>query len=263
MPPLTADLPAAAAAFRRRARRRIRDELRDLAPGRRLRLQLGLAAVERHAAGAADFRVLDAGSEEGLLCLRLARRHPGWSLVAADIAEEPLRRGRQWAREQGLAVQFVRCDLTAHLGDGVYDAVVALESLVEIPDDRAAMRRMAQALAPGGVLVAQVPTATWTPVLPGAERSWRREARHGYEADDLRAVLEELGLTVRELRPTFHRLAALAQDVRDRVKHRGVAVRLPLLPVMAAVVRLERLGVVWGAPRSWFVVATANGPRAR
>jgi SAM-dependent methyltransferase len=233
----------------------VRRRLRNVAPGRRLRLQLGRAAVERHAAGRPDLRLLDAGSEEGLLCLELARRHPGWLLVAADIAEAPLSRGRAWAQAEGLPVQHVRCDLTRPLADAAFDVAVALESLVEIPDDRAALAAMAAALRTGGLFVVQVPTATWTPVLPGAERSWRREARRGYDIDDLTAVLEALGLEVQRVQPTFRRLVALAQDVRDRLKHRGSRVQLLLLPLMALAVAVERAGVTWGPPRAWLVVA--------
>ena len=246
------------AKFRRALVRRLRRELRDVAPGRRLRLQLAVAAVEAHGRGRVPFRLLDAGSEEGLLGLRLAQRHPEWCLVAVDLAEAPLVRGRRWALEEGLTVHHVRCDLTQWLGDSVYDAVVALESLAEIPDDRAALREMVRALRRGGLLVAQVPTARWTPVLPGAERTWRREVRHGYDADELRRLLEELGLTVHQLRPTFRRLTALAQDVRDRLKHRGRWTRALLLPAMATVVRLERLGIAWGPARGWFLVATKD-----
>jgi len=249
-------IPSAVAGLRRRVKDDVRRRLRNVAPGRRLRLQLGLAAVERYAGGRSEFRLLDAGSEEGLLCLELARHHPGWSLVAADIAEAPLRRGREWARAEGLHVSYVRCDLTRSLGDDVYDAVLALESLVEIPDDRAALEAMVAALRPGGLFVAQVPTADWTPVLKSAEHTWRREVRHGYEARELAEVLESLGLDVEQLRPTFRRLTALAQDVRDRLKHRGPRTQLLLLPLMAAAVRLERTGIGWGPARGWFVVAT-------
>ena len=231
--------------------------LRDLPPGRRLRLRLAWAAVERYAAGTAGrpLTLLDAGSEEGLLVLELARRHPGWRLVAADLAREPLRRGLRWAREEGLDVSFVRLDLTAHLGQACYDAVVSLECLEEVPDDTAALRAMAGALRPGGLFVAHLPTDDWRPVLAGAERTWRREARHGYDADELRARLDEVGLDVREVVRTFRRTTALAQDVRDRLKRRRRAVQLLLLPVMAAAVRLELAGVAWGAPRGLFVVA--------
>ena len=237
------------------ARTALRRQLRNSAPGRRLRLELGLEAIERYAGGRAGYRLLDAGSEEGLLCLELARRHPDWSLVAADIADGPLRRGREWSRAEGLAVHYVRCDLQEPLGTEVYDAVVALESLVEVPDDQAALRSMTTALRRGGLFVAQVPTSDWTPVLSRAERTWRREARHGYDPEELTRVLTELGLEVEALQPTFRRTAALAQDVRDLLKRRSRRTQLMMLPFLVAAVRLERAGLTWGAPRGLFVVA--------
>jgi SAM-dependent methyltransferase len=230
-------------------------QLRDLPPGRRLRLRLALDAVEGRFGGEPSLRLLDAGSEEGLLCLELARRHPGWRLVAADISEEPLRRGRGWARAEGLQVSYLAWDLQRKLGEPAFDVVAALESLVEIPDDRAAMATMAAALRPGGLFLVQVPTADWTPVLRGAQRTWRREARHGYEHGELQAVLEGLGLQVQNVTPTFRRTVALAQDVRDRLKPRGRYTQLALLPFMAAAVALERAGLTWGPPRALFVVA--------
>ena len=230
-------------------------QLRDLPPGRRLRLRLALDAVEGRFGGEPSLRLLDAGSEEGLLCLELARRHPGWLLVAADIAEGPLHRGLRWARTERLQVSYLTWDLQRKLAASSFDVVAALESLVEIPDDRAAMATMAAALRPGGLFLVQVPTADWTPVLRGAERTWRREARHGYEHGELVAVLEGLGLQVQTVTPTFRRTVALAQDVRDRLRPRGRYTQLALLPLMAAAVALERAGLTWGPPRALFVVA--------
>lgn len=218
-------------------------------------MQLALAAIEQYAGSWPSARLLDAGSEEGLLCLELARRHPHWQLIAADIAEGPLRRGLRWARADGLRVQYIRCDLQRPLGRAAYDVVAALESLVEIPDDRAALQSMATSLRSGGLFVAHVPIADWTPALPGAERTWRREARHGYDAEELTEVLDRVGMDVRALHPTFRRTSALAQDVRDLLKRRGRITQLILLPLMAAAVRLERAGVTWGPARGLFVVA--------
>ena len=193
--------------------------VRDLPPGRRLRQLLALELVERHAAGRdGALTVLDAGCEEGLLCLELARRHPGWRLVAADLAAPALRRGRTWALEEGLAVSFVQLDVTRSLGTAAYDVVLSLECLEEVPDDQAALRAMATALRPGGLFVGHVPTADWSPVLKGAARTWRREVRHGYDPGELRSRLEALGLGVLEVSPTFRRTTALAQDLRDACK---------------------------------------------
>lgn len=236
-------------------RRRLTRRLRDVPPGRRLRQQLALREIESRTGRRAAVRLLDAGSEEGLLCLEFARRHPDWRLVAADWSAAPLRRGLGWARAEGLPVLYVRCDLQRGVGRAVYDVVVAMESLVEIPDDRAALRSMATALRPGGLFVAQVPTADWTPALRGADRTWRREARHGYDAAGLTAALDAVGLDVVEIRPTFRRTVALAQDVRDRLKRRGRPIQLALLALSAAAVRLERTGLTWGPPRALLVVA--------
>jgi 2-polyprenyl-3-methyl-5-hydroxy-6-metoxy-1,4-benzoquinol methylase len=230
-------------------------QLRDLPPGRRLRLRLALEAIEDRFGGEPNLRLLDAGSEEGLLCLELARRHPGWLLVAADITVRPLQRGLRLARTEGLQVSYLAWDLQRKLAESSFDAVAALESLVEIPDDQAAMATMAAALGPGGLFLVQVPTADWTPALRGAERTWRREARHGYEHGELVAGLEGLGLQVQKVTPTFRRTVALAQDVRDRLRPRGRYTQLALLPLMAAAVALERAGLTWGPPRALFVVA--------
>ncbi|ROR90130.1 2-polyprenyl-3-methyl-5-hydroxy-6-metoxy-1,4-benzoquinol methylase [Nocardioides aurantiacus] len=234
---------------------RLSRQLRNLPPGRRLRLRLAVDVVEELVGDRDDVRLLDAGSEEGLLCLELARRHPRWTLVGVDISHRPLVRGSAWSREEHLGVSYVQADLQRPLGEELYDVVASLESLVEVPDDREAMRSIVAALKVGGLVVAQVPTHDWTPVLSGAERTWRREARHGYDRADLVSMFEGLGLDVLEVRPTFRRTTALAQDVRDRLKHRGRVVRLGLLPLSAAAVGLERHGLAWGPPRALFVVA--------
>lgn len=218
-------------------------------------MQLAISTVEAHFGDRPQLTVLDAGSEEGLLCFALARRHPSWRLLATDISLPPLRTGREWARAEGIRVVHFQADLQRPIGVGMYDAVVSLESLVEIPDDQAALRTLVAALRTGGVLIVQVPTADWVPVLKGAERMWRREVRHGYDADELTARLTQLGMTVESVTPTFRRAAALAQDLRDRLKHRGRWVRVALLPLMATAVALERAGATWGPARAVMVVA--------
>jgi SAM-dependent methyltransferase len=230
-------------------------QLRDLPPGRRLRLRLAAGAIRSRFGDTRGVRVLDAGSEEGLLCLHLARRHPDWLLVAADVAEPALQRGRRWALAEGLRVQHLAWDLQRPLGGATFDVVASLESLVEIPDDRAALATLAAALRPGGLFLLQVPTADWTPVLPGAQRTWRRQVRHGYEIGELLTVLVGLGLQIQRVTPTFRRTAALAQDVRDRLRPRGRHTQLALLPLMAGAVAMERVGLTWGPPRALFVVA--------
>lgn len=233
---------------------RAQDVIRDAVPGRRLRLALAVSEVERRCPGEA-VRILDAGSEEGLFARAAERRHPVWTVVSVDLSFPALQRGRDWARAVGRRALFVQADLTRPLGDAAFDVVVSLESLAEVPDDDAALTRMIDALRPGGWLVLQVPTHDWTPVLPGSERTWRREVRHGYRPDELAERLGRLGLTGVEIRPTFHRPAALAQDLRDATRHRSTRVRLLVAPILITIVSAERLGLRVGRPRAWFVVA--------
>jgi hypothetical protein len=129
-----------------------------------------------------------------------------------------------------------------------------MECLVEIPDDRAALAQLAQALRPQGLLLAHVPATGWRPVLPGAETTWRHEVRHGYDLVSLRMLLAEGGLRMRVLRPTQRDLVTVAQEVRDRWKRKPRRL-VPLAPLMAAAARLDTAGVTWGPARGWFLTA--------
>src|SRR5205085_33338 len=133
----------------RAAARELAERGRDLPAARRLRFALTIEALERFADGR-SLNVLDAGCGEGLLAESVARRHPDWTVVAADVDDDQLERGRRRAEQAGLSnLRFVHRDLTGDLGDQAYDAVLAIECLVEIPDDDAALVSMARALSPG------------------------------------------------------------------------------------------------------------------
>jgi SAM-dependent methyltransferase len=207
-----------------------------------------MRSLERFAAGR-SLDVLDAGCGEGLLAEELARRHPDWRIVAGDLDAARLELGRQ--RIGDLAnIRFAEVDLTGDLGDAAYDAVLAIECLVEIPDDDAALAAMARALRPGGLLVAHVPKRDWRPLLRGSETTWRHQARHGYSAEGLQAKLSAAGLEVTSLRPTSHAIVRLAQEVRDRNRHRNLKFQLFMFPVSTAAAGLERLGLRLGRSRA-------------
>jgi SAM-dependent methyltransferase len=224
------------------------------APARRVRLALADAAAVA-AVGEGPARVLDAGCGDGLGTLTLARRHPGWEVVGADLRDDLLEGGRARARAQRLEnVQFVHADLTEPLPVDGFDVVLAIECLTEIPDDGAALSAMAGALKPGGTLVVHVPERSWTPVLPGSDPTWRDEVRHGYTEDELAAALARVGVEPVEIRPTFRATAVAAQELRDRVKHAPLLLRAAAFPAFAAAAALERRGVTGGRPRALLAV---------
>jgi SAM-dependent methyltransferase len=204
--------------------------------------------------------VLDAGCGEGIFAASIARRHPEWTVVGADVRDDLLEHGRREASRLRLAnLELVHADLTGALGTDAYDAVVAIESLEEIADDTEALRRMVAALRPGGLFVAHVPEHGWRPVLRGSDAVWRHEVRHGYDGAELAARLAELGLGDVDVRPTSRGLVRLAQELRDRAAGRGLAVRTSLAPLHLLAVGLERRGVTWGRERSLIVRARRPG----
>ena len=225
-----------------------------MAPSRRLRLALADREL-RSIAGGRPIRVLDAGCGDGLQTLTLAKRHPDWSLTGMDIDEALVAGARERAGNRGLGnVVFLQADLTLPLPESGFDAVIALECLTEIPDDRSALREMTAAVAPGGRFAVQAPDRDWRPVLPGSAATWRHEVRHGYAPAELQDLLAQAGLEAVELRPTFHSLVAAAQEIRDRIKRSWLPVRLLAFPFLAAAVWLEGRGLTWGRPSATFAV---------
>lgn len=233
----------------------LEERLALMAPSRRLRLALADEVVSGEAGGR-PLRVLDAGCGDGLLTLSLAQRHPSWSLLGVDLRADLLDGARERAAARSLGnVRFQPADLTKPLPEGDFDVVVSLEALEEIPDDAAALRSLGGALRPGGLLALQVPERDWRPVLPGSSRIWREEVRHGYSREEIAADVRAAGLDPFDLRPTYRSLAAVAQELRDRIKDSSLALRLLAFPFLAAAVRLERLGLTWGKPSATLVLA--------
>ncbi len=221
-----------------------------MAPSRRLRLGLAQDATERYAGGRA-IRVLDAGCGDGLLALALAKSHPEWAVVGMDIDPSLLAGARARGQARALDnVKFVGADLTRTLPDGKFDVVLALECLTEIPDDRAALLAMAAALVPGGLFVAQVPSESWKPILPGSAGTWRKEVRHGYNQTELGRALGDAGFEAIEIEPTFHGATMVAQEIRDKIKNSNLVIRALAFPFMVAAARLERLGLRLGHPNA-------------
>jgi SAM-dependent methyltransferase len=241
----------AMAAVRERLERRVR----HLPPARRLRFGLARHSLERFA-NDGPIRVLDAGAGDGILALTIARRHPEWTVVAADAREDALQLGRREAdREAVRNLSFERLDLTQPVPGPPYDAVLALECLEEIEDDEAAVASFAGALRPGGLLLVHVPERDWRPVLRGSDRRWKDEVRHGYSREQLVALLGRHGLETVRVTATARSTVRLAQEVRDRLRTARLAVRVLAYPPLTAALWLERLGVTWGPARSLYAEA--------
>jgi ubiquinone/menaquinone biosynthesis C-methylase UbiE len=226
-----------------------------LPPERWLRVHLAADAIERFAGGR-RLAVLDAGSGDGPLATLLAEAHPSWEVVAGDHDEASLERAGRAAAEAGVSNLDLRLvDLCRPFDHSRYDAVASIEVLTEIEDDDAALRTMAQALRPGGLLVVTSMDRDWTPVLRGSSPMWERELRHGYTRAELVAKMERAGLAVQRTRPVFRTTVRLAEEISDRVKRSRLRVRAPLYPLLRGAAMLERHGLAVGEPHGWLVEA--------
>lgn len=94
-------------------------------------------------------RVLDVGCGDGFLAARLAERIP--DVTALDADAPVLHRAQD--RFAGMPIRWVRGDvMTAALPEADFDAVVSNAALHHVDDTRAALRRLAGLVAPGGTL---------------------------------------------------------------------------------------------------------------
>ena len=157
------------------------------------RLEWG-AEPNRWVAGAlADLppgRALDLGCGEGRNALWLARR--GWTVTAVDFSGTGIDKGRQLTGD--LPVHWVVDDLLAYpVTPGTQDAVVVAYLHLYPEARRDVLRRAAQGLAPGGVLlVVGHDTTNLTDGVGGP-----REAAILFTPDDVVADLADLpGLRV-------------------------------------------------------------------
>jgi 2-polyprenyl-3-methyl-5-hydroxy-6-metoxy-1,4-benzoquinol methylase len=94
-------------------------------------------------------RVLDVGCGDGFLATRLAERIP--DVTAVDLDAPVLQRAR--ARFADAPIRWVHDDImTAELPSAAFDAVVSNAALHHVEDTRAALRRFAGLVTPGGTL---------------------------------------------------------------------------------------------------------------
>ncbi|MBI4877372.1 MAG: class I SAM-dependent methyltransferase [Acidobacteria bacterium] len=105
------------------------------------------------AAGRRLERVLEAGCGTGYMARALGERY-GWRMFPVDLGWEGLACGRAMGLER-----LAQCDIAAlPFHDAAFDAVVSLDVIVHFPrgQEGRAMRELARALKPGGLLAVRV-----------------------------------------------------------------------------------------------------------
>ncbi len=167
--------------------------------------RLVLEQLPREVVSASGVRVLDVGCWDGALLQELPA---AW--LRHGI--EPHPQAARQARARGVTV-FEQTLETTPLAPGSYDLVLVMDVLEHLEEPAAALRKLAQALAPGGYLVGLTGNAA-TP----AARLWRgcwyycNYAEHVgfFSPASLQRALEQAGLRVLKLRKCAHHAARLS-----------------------------------------------------
>lgn len=102
-------------------------------------------------------RALDAGCGAGLLCEPLARL--GAEVTGVDAAPENIAAARSHAEAMGLGIDYRQGEL-ATLALSGFDLVCSLEVIEHVTDKAAFLASLANALAPGGLMVLSCPNRT-------------------------------------------------------------------------------------------------------
>jgi len=199
----------------------------------------------RDAGVGAGMRVFDVGCGRGDLTFLVARLvGDGGRVLGMDRDPRPLSIARDRARELGLAnVELIEGDITAPDPERIgFDAVVGRRVLMYQADRVAAVRTLAAALRPGGLMVFQEVDTTMVPAsrtpLPLHEQAhrwmWETVAREGATTSmgfELPGVLEEAGLVVEQVRAEAivqtakarHVAATIVRAMLPRIVGHGVA----------------------------------------
>jgi SAM-dependent methyltransferase len=190
-------------------------------------------------------RVLDLGCGHGHVSRRIAGRvGDRGHVVGVDRDAGALDTARRLAAAEGLGnVSFVEADLLA-LPEalGPFDAAVGRRVLMYQPDAVAALRAVARAVRPGGVIAIQEQDASMAPASPAAlplhrrvhAWVWEMVAREGanlHMGFDLPGAMRRAGIAVADVRAELavqtpeRRLAtaAMVRAVMHRIVAQGVA----------------------------------------
>jgi len=229
--------------------------------GRRVKLRYFKQMHDR--IGVRDrWRIMDAGSGDGVFAFYMAKRFPGSSVTGLELNASEVRVCNRIAAEEGVHnLQFHEGIPETYTGEG-FDLIYCLDVLEHIKDDVSAVRAMRDKLKPGGVLLAHVPNRYFLDTdgrlkTVADEDAWRvnpGHVRNGYMPAELRTVLEAGGLTVDSLVETQGQPIARAHRIYHAVE-RWLPLRIAILPAIDLLTWLDRRrknphgNTVWGIAR--------------
>lgn len=170
-------------------------------------------AINRHwALDSRDLRplsgkkALDVGCGAGLLCEPLARL--GADVTGIDAAAENIAAARDHAGQQGLSIEYQAIGVEELARPGAYDLVTSMEVIEHVTDPALFISGLAQALAPGGLMILSTPNRTplsklamitvgeGLGIIPKGTHEWTQFLK----PEELAHLLENAGMEVTDMR---------------------------------------------------------------
>lgn len=170
---------------------------------------LVLDIARRHSRGRTDLKILDIGGACSLTTVELGR------YGSVEVVEPD---------EQIAALARTELHLTVHPGylpdqvpgpDGAYDIITLLDVLEHVDDDLASLQAIYRKLAPGGLLICNVPAlqSLWS------DHDVALHHKRRYEGGALKALIKSAGFEIK--RQTYWNTLLLPALVAERMMHKS------------------------------------------
>jgi trans-aconitate methyltransferase len=195
-------------------------------------------------------RLLEVGCEDGTFCDWLSRLWPDATIDGLDRDASQIEACARWAQYTGRSttLRFRHGDILHMDAQESYDLIICFDVLGYIQDDQTAIRKMSDALKPGGWLVIHQPNTTYQRLdgtlhyVPPEQAHVITEGhvRHGYTPNELTALLSTAAnMVVRQVIPLHGRLTDLAYQIYLRLEH-PAPLRLLTLPFVDLLCEFDR-----------------------
>lgn len=178
-----------------------------------LRLLVKRSLVHSQKGDKSSTKILDMGCGTGHLSLELIQ--DGYQVCAADVSDELVDYANRKAQEAGCKLNATQMDIQKMSYGEAFDAVVCLDVLEHVADDRLALANIYQALRSGGIMICAVPALS---ALYG-----KRDERIGhfrrYDRQVLVQRIESAGFFLCSIR-YWNSLGLLPVTIFEKILHR-------------------------------------------
>jgi len=159
-------------------------------------------------------RVLEVGAGDGATMCFLAKQFGDKQFIACEQNAKQLRRLREHIERQRLNnVTVSESNFAENVERDTFDLIYCVDVLEHVRDDLAFLRKIRDALRPGGHVFLHVP-------VPGIDVFEDKDhVRPGYEQNDLAALLETAGFRVERMKYTFGRRGLEYHHSKRKMSH--------------------------------------------